>query len=245
MRDLLPRIPEKCTEEIINRGWTSSDRIGSTGKLTLETKVRLAALAYIRHNFTDYRTRLRKKGIEHKGRKKAARKECLDQTVRMWIQWGGQQEILNHNRPSANKRRKVCPGPGDSDSNGTAIAVTKTVEVIDLVSSESDDEQLPPSRKRKRPTTIPVPPPDSLQPPFSAPAPRRSLRLPRVSYVNQRDTDDDDADSVMEHYPDEDLDSDWDPDKSYPETGETGTGRSHRGRGWGDNEDDEDADEEE
>uniref|UniRef100_A0A0B7JSJ3 DUF2293 domain-containing protein n=1 Tax=Bionectria ochroleuca TaxID=29856 RepID=A0A0B7JSJ3_BIOOC len=60
---LFPRIPPQDLEKVLDRALKKrSGRVGRTGKLTIDSKARLAVMAHIRHNHTEYDSLLKQKG---------------------------------------------------------------------------------------------------------------------------------------------------------------------------------------
>ncbi|KAK5653170.1 hypothetical protein OQA88_9269 [Cercophora sp. LCS_1] len=83
---LFPKAPKECIPEILKQSLEKrSGRVGRTGTIELEEKVRLAARAHIRHCHTDY-DKLLKAG---EGRD-SARRSVWDELNNVARAWGGQ-----------------------------------------------------------------------------------------------------------------------------------------------------------
>lgn len=101
-RRQFPDMPAKDTEAIIKQALKKrSGRVGRTGKLSIESKVRLAVAAHIRHRHTDYDQRIRQNG----GDKGAARKAVHNNVVLMLKKWGGSHRTRTSAQRNTKKRQ--------------------------------------------------------------------------------------------------------------------------------------------
>lgn len=108
---LYPMIPPGEVPKILARTLKKrSRRVGRTGRLELDEKVRLAVTAHVRHCHTDYDKVV--KGCKTKWK---ARDSTRDEVSRVMVSWGGP---LPPTAPSKRKRRtlRTPAGPGKSSS---------------------------------------------------------------------------------------------------------------------------------
>ncbi|PNY27269.1 Uncharacterized protein TCAP_02801 [Tolypocladium capitatum] len=99
IRRLFPRIPSEEVAKILKRALQKrSGRVGRTGKLDLDDKVRLAVGAHVRHCHTPYDR------IINKNRDKVeSRKAVHDEISRVLESWGG-SPVRGMRSPSSRKR---------------------------------------------------------------------------------------------------------------------------------------------
>ena len=98
-REQFPNMPAAETQVTIKRALKKrSGRVGRTGTLSIESKVRLAVAAHVRHVHTDY-----DKLIRQKGGREEARKVVQPAVIQLLQQWKGNK----HNaRKSARRKNK-------------------------------------------------------------------------------------------------------------------------------------------
>ncbi|KAK0709169.1 hypothetical protein B0T26DRAFT_396965 [Lasiosphaeria miniovina] len=120
---LFPKIPKEAIPKIINRALEKhSRRVGRTGTLTLNEKVKLAVRAHIRHCHTDY-DKLLKQGEN----REVARAKILTEINEVASGWGGHIRRLVSNVGSGkDKTKKASTGAvsaaGTRTRKGTLLA---------------------------------------------------------------------------------------------------------------------------
>ncbi|VUC28605.1 unnamed protein product [Clonostachys rosea] len=86
IRREFPKIPPHDLERVLDRALKKrSGRVGRTGKLTVESKARLAVMAHIRHTHTEYDSLLKKKGSS----RGSARQDILPKLKQICDEWRG------------------------------------------------------------------------------------------------------------------------------------------------------------
>ncbi|KAI9773941.1 MAG: hypothetical protein M1840_006167 [Geoglossum simile] len=87
LTDLFPKIPEQDLSSIISRAFKKGGkRVGNAQELSLQRRVQLAALAHIRHQYTNYDKLLRTTPRYH------ARAKIEETCLRLIVQWRGDGE---------------------------------------------------------------------------------------------------------------------------------------------------------
>lgn len=90
---MFPRLPKGEDEVILGRAWEkSSGRVGRTSKLPLESKVRKAVVAHVRHAYTGYEDKLQGEFVKN-GRKKVD--PGVVEKVKNQI-WGEVNKVIEH-----------------------------------------------------------------------------------------------------------------------------------------------------
>lgn len=98
-REQFPDMPAEDADAVIARAVKKrSGRVGRTGTLSIESKVRLAVGAHIRHTHTNYDKLIRQKG----GGREAARKEVQGDVKEVLNKWQGSRR---RERPTTGRQR--------------------------------------------------------------------------------------------------------------------------------------------
>ncbi|KAK3175734.1 hypothetical protein K4F52_010033 [Lecanicillium sp. MT-2017a] len=114
-REQFPDMPAKDADAVIARAVKKrSGRVGRTGTLSIESKVRLAVGAHIRHTHTDYDKLIRQKG----GGREAARKEVQGDVKELLNKWQGnrrrERPMTDRQRAKQKQTKKTQPKAKDS-----------------------------------------------------------------------------------------------------------------------------------
>ncbi|CAH0052977.1 unnamed protein product [Clonostachys solani] len=133
---VFPRIPPHDLEKVLDRALKKrSGRVGRTAKLTVEAKARLAVIAHIRHNHTEYDSLLKQK---EKSRG-LARNDIAPKLKQICGEWGGRAEsdAAHINEASISATR----GSGRTNQGNTRISRRARRSAADLLKRKDVEEQ--------------------------------------------------------------------------------------------------------
>lgn len=134
-----PHLPEAEADKVASRAMKKrSGRVGRTGTLNLDTKVRLAVAAHARHGHTDYDERMKRRENREK-----ARKAVHGDILKVMSAWKGDNK--QHKAKKRRKSEKEDATCAKRPRRTSSRQKKEEPEVISLLSSdESDREELPP-----------------------------------------------------------------------------------------------------
>ncbi|CAI6048824.1 unnamed protein product [Clonostachys chloroleuca] len=115
---LFPRIPPQDLEKVLDRALKKrSGRVGRTGRLAIDSKARLAVMAHIRHNHTEYDSLLKQKG-KSRG---SARDDIALKLKQLCGEWreGAKLDAAHINEASVSAARG---SPGRTNQKNTRIS---------------------------------------------------------------------------------------------------------------------------
>ncbi|KAJ6784282.1 hypothetical protein PWT90_10470 [Aphanocladium album] len=150
LRRQFPEMPAADADKVLQRTLRKhSGRVGRTGKLYLDDKVRLAVAAHVRHTHTDYDTLVR----GEKSRKEA-RKAVYNTVREVLAKWEGgskqaepvaTEEASARQRPRTRAASRAKSGHSfaslDDDDEMLEAAASSLEDPI-LISSDSEDEAM-------------------------------------------------------------------------------------------------------
>lgn len=142
LQQQFPHLPEAEADKVASHAMKKrSGRVGRTGRLSLDTKVRLAAAAHARHAHTDYDERMKRKQ-----RKNTARKAVHADILKVMGVWKG-ETVKQHNATKRRKSQNTDEANIKRQRRTSLRQKNEEPEVISLLSSsdgESEKQELPP-----------------------------------------------------------------------------------------------------
>ncbi|KAI5815635.1 hypothetical protein BZA77DRAFT_388319 [Pyronema omphalodes] len=99
LKGLFTKIPEKDAERVVGYAFKKrTGRVGRTGNLPLEERLRMATIAHIRHTHTDYDERLKAAGPglspqQRKKNQEKARNAVTAKIEQVWTSWGPPKKL--------------------------------------------------------------------------------------------------------------------------------------------------------
>ncbi|KAJ3472823.1 hypothetical protein NLG97_g10694 [Lecanicillium saksenae] len=142
LRRQFPGMPGEDADKVLRRTLKKrSGRVGRTGKLGVEDKVRLAVAAHARHAHTDYDVLVRGEKSRAEARKAVYGK--VREVLAKWEGGGGEEEE-EAARPRPTEEASVRRGPGTRPSSRTAsrqsfVSLGDDDETLENAASSLDD----------------------------------------------------------------------------------------------------------
>ncbi|CAG9999243.1 unnamed protein product [Clonostachys byssicola] len=134
---LFPRIPLQDLEKVLDRALKKrSGRVGRTGKLTIDSKARLAVIAHIRHNHTEYDSLLKQK----RKSRGSARDDIAPKLKQLCAEWreGDKSDAAHTNQASVLATR----GPrGRTNQDNARISRRARRSAADIPEGEHSEAQ--------------------------------------------------------------------------------------------------------
>ncbi|KAI5783981.1 hypothetical protein FPQ18DRAFT_266203, partial [Pyronema domesticum] len=151
---LFTHIPEKDADRVVNYAFKKrTGRVGRTGTLALEERLRMATIAHIRHTHTDYDERLKAAGHglsqeQRKRNRRQARNAVTMKIQQVWTSWGPPKKTpwtrldcgYIRGKAFTENGYKIDDGPKDQLDKNADAPPKKAPRSRRAISNDSDSE---------------------------------------------------------------------------------------------------------